>query len=78
MTPSFLPLKSAGSVIEAAFLVDDDLHLAGHVGELHHDCDALVLGLQVDGVVVEADHALHIAGDQRVLGGGAGRLGRAE
>ena len=66
--PSFLPLKSAGEVIVPASLAaDDQLGLAGHVGELHHALDALVLGLQVDGVVVEADDGLNVAGEQRGL-----------
>ena len=53
----------------------DDFGLAWDVGELHDALDALALGLQVDGVVVEADDAIDVAGDQHVLGLRAGGFG---
>ena len=51
------------------------LGLTGHLGELDDALDALALRLQRDRVVVEAHDALHLTGEQDVLGRGTGGLG---
>ena len=51
-------------------------HFARRHRELHHRGDELAFGLQVDGVIVEPDHALHLARQQRGRGLRAG--GRVE
>ena len=43
-------------------------HFAGRDAELHHIGDEFALGLQVDGVIVEPDHALHLTRQQRGRG----------
>src|SRR5579863_10601719 len=50
------------------------LDFARHLPEHDDRLDFLTLGLQIDGVIVEADDALHGAGEQFVLGVDAGRL----
>jgi len=54
VTPRFLPLKSAARQLVRDFR-RDELHLARRLAELHDRFDELALGLQVDGMVVEAD-----------------------
>jgi hypothetical protein len=52
----------------------DHFHFARHLAENHQRLDFLALALQVDGVIVEAHHALHRAREQFVFRIHAGRL----
>src|SRR5216684_306040 len=57
-------------------LLGDELHLARRLAELHDRLHEFALGLQVDRMVVEADHPLHLAREHRILRLHAGRLGQ--
>ena len=63
-----------GRRLDLGMLGRDQLDLARRLAELDDRFDELALGLQIDAVVVEADHALHRAGQHLVLGIDAGRL----
>ena len=54
--------------LDLRVLVRHELDLARRVGQLNDRLDVLALGLQIDAVVVEADHALHGTGQHFVFG----------
>ena len=73
VTPMRLPLK-IGDRPDFRMCGRDELDLARHAAELDDRFGVFAEGLEVDGVVVEADHALDRAGQHLVGGLDARRL----
>ena len=69
-----MPLRSANDLTCRRCLAETSSTSPGAWLNWTTDSIDLALGLQIDGVVVEADDALDRAGEHRVLGFDAGRL----